>query len=250
MIEGSIERVDDHTVALHLTQGGALGAGGSLQLSDGDRAPQLPAAVREQPDRHRPLRARRVRRRRQVHPQEEGRRPVLGRRGLSRRDPLPELRRGEPAHGACLRRCRMRSTSSASSSCRWRSRSKARSSRSAPRRRCACKFRVDQEPFNDKQRPAGDRQVARQRRDQGARLPGGRRCRRELPRRADPSGVFRAAAAGARRRGRQGASRGGRQGEPRSHHRHRQHRRPVAPGGRRGHARPGWPRRASPSTST
>ena len=58
MIEGSLERVDDHTVVAAPDQAGALGAGGSLQLSDGDRAPQLPAAVREQPDRHRTVRAR------------------------------------------------------------------------------------------------------------------------------------------------------------------------------------------------
>ena len=83
-------------------QAGAVGAGGSLQLPDRHRAPQLQAAVLRQSDRHRPLHARRLRGRREVHPQ-EGRRRILGRQGVSRRDPLLPLRRREPAAGLCLR---------------------------------------------------------------------------------------------------------------------------------------------------
>ena len=90
-----------------------------------------------------------------LHP-EAGTRPrrqgvqVLGRRRLSRRDPLPELRRREPADRARLGRGGRASTSSASSSCRWRSRSTARSSPIRTAQTVCCRFRVDEEPFNDK----------------------------------------------------------------------------------------------------
>ena len=136
MIEGSIERVDDHTVVLHLTQAGAFGAGGSLQLSDGDRAPQLPAAVREQPDRHRPVQARRVRRRRQVHPEEEGRAShywggdvyldEIHYLNYAAENQLTALASGEVG---CDLRVRRRADAAGAVA------SKARSSRSAPRRR-------------------------------------------------------------------------------------------------------------------
>ena len=252
MIEGAIERVDDHTVVLHLTQAGALGAGGSLQLSDGDRAPQLQAAVREQPDRHRPVRARRVRGRRQVHPEEEGRDfqywggevyldeihylnygaenqltavasgevDAIYEFGVEQL-PLAQSIEGQiiairTAQTVCLPlpgRPRSRSPTSA---CARRS---SRRSTTA-----AIKALV---------------------------FPRGRRRRREPPCRADPSGVLRAAAAGPRcRRARRRCSPRPARRDLEITDRRRQHRRPVAPGDRRRRCATSSPRPASRSTST
>ena len=75
-------------------QAGAVGAGGLLQLSDRDPAPVVQGAVLRQPDRHRTVHADRARGRRQVPAQADHQDhqrqglQVLGRRGLSRRDPL------------------------------------------------------------------------------------------------------------------------------------------------------------------
>ena len=64
-----IEKVDDHTIKLHLSKPVLSVAEDVYNYPDRDPAPLVQGAVQQQPDRHRPVLAGRVRSRRQMHPQ-------------------------------------------------------------------------------------------------------------------------------------------------------------------------------------
>ena len=156
---------------------------------------------------------------------------VLGRRRLSRRDPLLPFRRRQPADrlrlgrgGQHLRlRCR---AVRARRGARWRDRAGAhRADRVLPLPGLRGAVRQQEAAPGDRQ---GDRQHGLSR----LRVPGPRRRRREPSRRTGTSRVLPAAAPATRRRGGQGAPRGGRLSRRhRPHDRRRQHR--PAPGSRR-----------------
>ncbi len=231
MIDGSLERVDDHTVRSASHQVRAVGAGGSLQLSDRHPASRLQAAVLREPYRHRPLPARRVRGGRQGDPEASRRATIGAATSISTRSTTCTTTPTTSSRPS-LRARRTPSTSSASSRCRWPSRSTATSSPRARRRRCAAASTSTEEPFDDKR----VRQAITMSVDNAAMkaliFPEGGDVGEnhhvapihpeyfELPKLKRDVG------------GRQGAAQGRRQGESRDHHRRRQHRRAVAAGGR------------------